>query len=143
MNVITRTEVIDALEERLAGMHDNVSVYVGDVFGPVPTYENGTVKPYVGLWVGGNADDEYSRPLDALANTDATLLRVQTQCVGRDRRSCDALADLVSATLTNFRVGSKPVLPDSEQQRAAYPQTDSEVTPARVYKALVWRLDTQ
>lgn len=140
---ITRQAVHEALLAALRGIHPDLTVYPGTIPEKVPVYPAGFIKPYVGVWVSHPADLEEQRSLSALADMDTINVRVQTQIVAASETAVYDVADRVRAVLTNLRVGTGNVVPDSYQQSAALVMTDVSVTPSRPYLPLVWVLNTQ
>lgn len=134
----TRQSIVDAL----TGIHPNVTIFTGTVPEKVPSW--GTcIKPYIGLWVTTSSDDPFARAVSGLADVDAVRISVQTQIVAADEVGVYQLADLVRDRLTNRRVGTGVILPDTFQQESAYILTDTSVTPSRPYLPLMWTLQTQ
>lgn len=142
--MISPAQVREALRERLvAGLPDVVSVYTGVVPRAVPTYRDGTIKPYVGLWVSNSVGDPAMSALDSLSPTDAVRVRVQTQIVAATEADVYETADLVTKALTNAPVGQGFLLPDAEQHANAFVLTDFTSAPPVPYLPLLWRLETQ
>ena len=135
-----RTQLYDLLKRELP---DVVSVYTGVVPQQVPTYADGTIRPYIGMWVSNNVGDPTMRALDSLSPTDAVRMRVQTQIVAATENDVYETADLVTNLLTNAPVGEGRVLPDAEQHATAMPLLDTTTTPNIPYLPLLWQLETQ
>ncbi len=142
--MITPAQVREALAESLrSALPDVVSVYTGRVPSKVPTYRDGTIKPYVGLWVSNSVGDPLMKSLDSLSPVDAVRVTVQTQIVAATEPDVYETADLVTKALTNHQVGGGFLLPDADQHSNAYPLWDDTTTPAIPYLPLLWRLETQ
>lgn len=142
--MITPAQVREALAESLrSALPDVVSVYTGRVPDRVPTYRDGSIKPYIGLWVSNSVGDPLMKALDSLSPVDAVRVTVQTQIVAATEPDVYETADLVTQALTNRRVGRGFLLPDADQQTNAYPLWDETTTPAIPYLPLRWRLETQ
>lgn len=142
--MITPAQVREALAESLrSALPDVVTVCTGRVPDRVPTYRDGTIKPYVGLWVSNSVGDPLMTALDSLSPTDAVRVTVQTQIVAATESDVYETADLVTSALTNHRVGRGHLLPDADQHSNAYPLWDDTTTPAIPYLPLLWRLETQ
>lgn len=142
--MITPAQVREALAESLrAALPEVVTVYTGRVPDRVPTYRDGSIKPYVGLWVSNSVGDPLMAALDALSPTDAVRVTVQTQIVAATEPDVYETADLVTQALTNHQVGRGLLLPDADQHANAYPIWDKTTTPAIPYLPLLWRLETQ
>ena len=135
-----RTALYDLLKRELP---DVVSVYTGVVPQQVPTYADGTIRPYIGLWVSNSVGDQAMRGLDSLSPMDAVRVYVQTQIVAATEHDVYETADLVTSLLTNTPVGAGRVLPDAEQHATAMPLTDTTTTPHIPYLPLLWQLETQ
>lgn len=142
--MITPAKVREALAVSLrAALPEVVSVYTGRVPARVPTYRDGSIKPYVGLWVSNSVGDPLMTALDSLAPTDAVRVRIQTQIVAATEPDVYETADLVTSALTNHQVGEGFLLPDADQHANSYPLWDDATTPAIPYLPLLWRLETQ
>lgn len=142
--MITPAKVRETLAESLrSALPSVVSVYTGRVPDRVPTYRDGTIKPYVGLWVSNSVGDPLMKALDSLSPVDAVRVTVQTQIVAATESDIYETADLVTKALTNHRVGRGVLLPDADQHANAYPLWDETTTPAIPYLPLLWRLETQ
>lgn len=135
-----RTALYDLLKRELPGV---VSVYTGVVPQQVPTYDDDTIRPYIGLWVSNSVGDQSMRGLDALSPMDAVRVRVQTQVVAATESDVYEVADLVTALLTNAPIGEGWVRPDAEQHATAMPLIDTTTTPHIPYLPLLWKLETQ
>lgn len=142
--MITPAQVRETLAESLrSALPPVVSVYTGRVPSKVPTYRDGTIKPYVGLWVSNSVGDPLMKALDSLSPMDAVRVTVQTQIVAATELDVYETADLVTKALTNLRVGRGVLLPDADQHANSYPLWDETTTPAIPYLPLLWRLETQ
>lgn len=142
--MITPNQVRTALYELLKReLPDVVSVYTGVVPQQVPTYADGTIRPYIGLWVSNSVGDQTMRGLDALSPMDAVRVRVQTQIVAATEGDVYETADLITGLLTNAPIGEGRVLPDAEQHATAMPLIDPTTTPNIPYLPLLWQLETQ
>lgn len=142
--MITPAQVRATLAESLrSALPDVVSVYTGRVPDRVPTYRDGSIKPYIGLWVSNSVGDPLMKALDSLSPMDAVRVTVQTQIVAATEPDVYETADLVTKALTNHRVGRGFLLPDADQHANSYPLWDETTTPAIPYLPLLWRLETQ
>lgn len=142
--MITPAQVRENLAESLrSALPEVVSVYTGRVPDRVPTYGDGSIKPYVGLWVSNSVGDPTMSALDSTSPTDAVRVRTQTQIVAATEADVYQVADLLTNALTNHPVGQGVLLPDAEQHANAYPLWDDTTTPAIPYLPLLWRLETQ
>lgn len=135
-----RTALYDLLKRELP---DVVSVYTGVVPQRVPTYDDGAIKPYIGLWVSNSVGDQTMRGLDSLSPVDAVRVRIQTQVVAATESDVYEVAELITALLTNTRIGEGWVRPDAEQHATAMPLLDTTTTPHIPYLPLLWQLETQ
>lgn len=142
--MITPAQVREALAESLrSALPEVVSVYTGRVPDRVPTYRDGAIKPYIGLWVSNSVGDPLMKALDSLSPVDAVRVTVQTQIVAATEPDVYETADLVTSALTNLKIGGGFLLPDADQHANAYPIWDDTTTPAIPYLPLLWRLETQ
>lgn len=142
--IITPAQVREELHSALRrALPDFVSIYTGRVPDRVPTYRDGTIKPYIGLWISNSVGDPTMSALDSTSPTDAVRVRIQTQVVAATEDDVYEVADLVTNALTNHPVGQGVLLPDAEQQANAYPLWDDSTTPPIPYLPLLWRLETQ
>lgn len=135
-----RTTLYELLKRELP---DVVSVYTGVVPQQVPTYADGTIRPYIGLWVSNSVGDQAMRALDSLSPMDAVRVYIQTQIVAATEGDVYETADLVTNLLTNAPVGTGRVRPDPEQHATAMPLLDTTTTPNVPYLPLLWQLETQ
>lgn len=136
-------EAREQVVQALTGLHKNVSVYTGAVPDRVPTFTDGSIKPYIAVWVTNSVGDRGMTALDSLADVDATRLTIQTQIVGATPNDVYLVADLVRETLTNRRIGAGIVLPDFEQQAYSFVLTDTTTAANNQYLPLFWNLTTQ
>lgn len=102
---------------------------------------SGFIRPYVVMFAGTNADLPQERSLTMLADLDVADFRFQTNCVGPTGNHARALAHQVQMALTNLPIGAGFVKPDPDGFRADV-LADNQVTPARFYMPLMWRLTT-
>lgn len=100
------------------------------------------IKPYVVVFSGLGADLPMERDLSGRADVTVLDWAPQTTVVGPSASACRQAAQAVAAKLTNLRLGSGYLLPDADAFRVEKPITDSQVTPARVFLPLHWRLLT-
>lgn len=135
-----RTALYDLLKRELPGV---VSVYTGVVPQQVPTYADGSIRPYIGLWVSNSVGDQTMRGLDSLSPMDAVRVYIQTQIVAATEGDVYETADLITPLLTNAPIGEGWVLPDAEQHATAMPLLDTTTTPHIPYLPLLWQLETQ
>lgn len=116
------------------------TAYPGQVPGKLPTDAQGYVLPYIVLYAGLGGDVEAERDLSGLVDTGTLDWPFQTTCVGASSTICLTLARDVSRALTNLPVGGgfiKPLGYDTP-----LPLADNQVTPARYFLPLQWRLFT-
>ncbi|MFF5791131.1 hypothetical protein ACFY5D_03690 [Paeniglutamicibacter sp. NPDC012692] len=134
----------DLLLAKLRSLPDiGARVYDGIVPAKVPTDPSGQyIRPYVAVFSGLGSDLPGERDLTGLVDVTVLDWAPQTTVVGPDARSCRQAAQQVAAALTNLPMGSKFLMPDADAFRVTKPLTDSQVTPARAYLPLQWRLTT-
>lgn len=117
-------------------------VHDGYVPGKLPTDGAGYILPYVVVFSGITSDLPTERDLTGLADTTVHDWAPQTNCVGPTPAHARAVAQVVQAALTNARIGNHWLLPDSDGFRVSVPLIDNQVTPARFFLPLPWRLTT-
>lgn len=116
------------------------TAYAGQVPTKLPVDGAGYVLPYIVLYAGLGGDVPEERDLSGLVDTDTVDWPFQTTCVGASSTICLALARDVSRALTNLPVGNGFVKPAGFE--TPMPLVDNQVTPARYYMPLQWRLLT-
>lgn len=117
-------------------------VFDGDVPTKLPTDGAGYIRPYVVVFSGITTDLPTERDLTRLADTAVHDWSPQTTCVGPTPAHARDVAVAVKAALTNTRVGNHWLLPDTDAFRVSVPIRDNQVTPARFFLPLTWRLTT-
>ena len=117
-------------------------VYDGYVPDKLPTDNAGYILPYVVVFSGLSTDLEAERDLTGLVDTTVHDWAPQTTCVGPTPGHARNCAQLVQDALTNARIGNHWLKPDNESFRVAVPLIDNQVTPARFFLPLPWRLTT-
>lgn len=119
------------------------NIFDGLVPTTLPKDANGYVKPYVVVFAGTGADLEAERSYTREVDMDVLDWPFQTTVAAADSISCMRLAHDVRLALTNLPVQSGFVKPDGYSLTGAdKPQLDNQVTPARFYMPLQWRLTT-
>lgn len=117
-------------------------IYDGYVPEKLPTDGAGYILPYVLLLSGITADLPEERDLTRQVDTTVHDWAPQTNCVGPTPDHARKCAQLVAQALTNTRIGNHWLKPDADAFRVATPLPDNQVTPARFYLPLSWRLNT-
>lgn len=133
------TQALKALLQTIPGLETNV--YVGTVPEKLPM-DGVYIRPYVVIFAGIGSDLPEERDLSLLADTTVVDWAPQTTVVGASATACQQLARAVKEKLTNRYLGTGWLLPDADAFRVAKPITDSQVTPARAFMPLNWRLLT-
>lgn len=117
------------------------TAYAGQVPDKLPQDAQGYVLPYVVLFAGLGGDVPAERDLSNLVDTDGALdWPFQTTCVGASSTICLAVARDVARALTNRPVGAGFIKPSGYD--TPLPLVDNQVTPARYFMPLQWRLLT-
>lgn len=134
----------DLLLAKLRTLPDiGARVYDGSVPAKVPTDPSGQyIRPYIAVFAGLGADLPAERDLSGLVDTTVLDWSPQVTVVGPDARICRIAAQQVTAALTNLPIGGGWLMPDPDAFRVTTPITDSQVTPARAFLPLQWRLIT-
>lgn len=122
----------------LAGL----TVFDGQVPSKVPTDAGGYILPYVAIFAGIGEDLPEERSLTQLVDMDVLDWRFQTTCVGASANIAMSVAHSVRLALSNLPVGGGFVKPDTDGFTAGVPLSDNQVTPARFFLPLMWRLIT-
>jgi hypothetical protein len=107
----------------------------------LPTDSSGAIRPYVVTFSGTPTDIPIERSLTQLADLDLADFRFQTNCVGPTGQHARDLADMVRLALTNLPIGAGFVKPDPDGFSSNV-IPDNQVTPARFFMPLMWRLTT-
>lgn len=102
----------------------------------------GYIRPYIVFHSGLAGDLPGERDLTGLFDTSVADWAPQTTVVGPDAGTCRAASRQVAAALTNLSIGSGWLMPDADAFRVTKPQMDTQVTPARAFLPLFWRLIT-
>lgn len=116
-------------------------IYDAHVPSSVPE-AGGYIRPYIVLFTGIGSDIEAERDLTRLTDTGVLDWSAQTTCVGANAAHARAVAQQARVALTNLRIGNGWLMPDPDSFRTAVPLQDNQVTPARLYVPLQWRLTT-
>lgn len=117
-----------------------LTLYEGQVPGKLPQDAQGYILPYVVLYAGLGRDRAEERDLSGLADPTRGDWPFQTTCVGANPTICLAVTRDVAATLTNLPVGGGFIKPAGFD--TPLPLVDNQVTPARFFLPLQWRLFT-
>lgn len=125
-------QVLDALPGSTA--------YPGQVPSKLPVDSQGYVLPYIVLYAGLGGDLMDERDLSGLVDVGTRDWPFQTTCVGASSTICLAVARDVSRALTNLPVGGGFIKPAGYD--TPLPLADNQVTPARYFLPLQWRLLT-
>lgn len=132
----------DLLLAKLRSLPDiGARVYDGIVPESLPM-AGAYIRPYVAVFAGLGADLPAERDLTGLVDTSVLDWSPQTTVVGPDARICRLAAQQVTAALTNLPLGVGFLKPDPDAFRVTRPLPDTQVTPARAYLPLQWRLIT-
>jgi hypothetical protein len=107
----------------------------------LPKDPSGYIRPYVVIFAGAPTDLPGERDLTMLTDVDISDFRFQTNCTGPTGNHSRALADQVRLALTNLPIGAGFIKPDPDGFRTDV-IADNQVTPARFYMPLMWRLTT-
>lgn len=107
----------------------------------LPKDPSGYIRPYVLIFAGAPTDLPEERDLTQLTDMDISDFRFQTNCAGPTGGHARDLADQVRLALTNYPIGAGFIKPDPDSFRADV-IADNQVTPARFYMPLMWRLTT-
>lgn len=129
------------------GIEQVAHLWPGNVFDTqvpktLPQDVNGYIRPYVVMFAGAGMDLPDERSLTLLADLDVIDFPFQTTCVGPTAAHARDLAYSVRLALTNLPIGSGFVKPDPFGVRVDNPLADNQVTPARFFMPLMWRLTT-
>ena len=117
-------------------------IYDGYTPDKLPTDSAGYILPYVLVFSGLSADLPGERDLTGLVDVSVHDWAPQTNCVGPTPSHSRSCAQVVAAALTNTRIGNHWLKTDPDAFRVATPLIDNQVTPARFYLPLQWRLTT-
>lgn len=132
----------DLLLAKLRSLPDiGARVYDGIVPESLPM-AGGFIRPYIAFFAGLGSDLPAERDLTGLVDATVIDWAPQTTVVGPDARICRLAAQQVTAALTNLPIGGGFLMPDADAFRVTRPLTDTQVTPARAYLPLPWRLIT-
>lgn len=128
--------LLKAIPELGGRIHDT---YVPDKL----PMEPGGVRPlpYV-LLASGIATSLGDESLGGRTDLTARDWRAQTNCVGPSPSHAREVAEYVAAMLADARVGKHWLKPDDDAMRTQVPIKDDNVTPARYFMPLFWRLTT-
>jgi hypothetical protein len=142
--VVDPNVLADLLLAKLRSLPDiGARVYDGLIPTKVPTDASGIyIRPYIAFHAGLGADLPAERDLTGLVDTTVLDWAPLTTVVGPDARICRLASQQVTAALTNLRLGGGRLMPDPDAFRVTKPLSDSQVTPARAYLPLQWRLIT-
>lgn len=116
-------------------------IYDGYVPASVPEVA-GRIRPYIVVWSGIGSDLPLERDLTGLTDTGVLDWAPQTNVVAADPSTCRIVAQQARSALTNQPIGSGWLMPDPDGFRINVPIQDNQVTPARFFLPLPWRLTT-
>lgn len=128
------------------GITQVAGLWPGNVFDTqVPTKlqqdASGAIRPYVVMFAGVGSDLFQERDYTGLVDMGVTDFPFQTTCVGATAEQARNVAHSVTLALTNLPIGAGFVKPDPNGFRTGV-LADNQVTPARFYMPLMWRLTT-
>lgn len=133
-----------AIRARLTGITNlGGNIFDGYVPTTIPKDPSGFIRPYVVIFAGTGTDLEAER--DSTGQVDMGVLDwpFQTTVAAADALSCMRLAHDVRLALANLPVQAGFVKPDGYSATGGdRPLLDNQVTPARFYMPLMWRLTT-
>jgi hypothetical protein len=119
------------------------NIYDGFVPTTIPKDSSGFIRPYVVIFAGTGTDLPAERDSTGLVDMDVLDWPFQTTVAAADALSCMRLAHDVRLALTNLPVQAGFVKPDGYSATGGdRPLLDNQVTPARFYMPLMWRLTT-
>jgi len=121
-------------------------LYPGNVFDThvpdvLPKDAMGFIRPYVVMFAGTTLDLPGERSLTQLPDLDVADFRFQTNCAGPTGQHARELAYQVTLALSGLAIGAGFIKPDPDAFRTEVLK-DDQVTPARFYMPLMWRLTT-
>lgn len=132
----------DLLLVKLRALPDiGARIYDGYVPDRVPE-AGGYIRPYALVMGGLGADLPEERDLTRLTDTGVIDWAPQINVAAADPRTCRLAAQQISAALTNTWHSGGWLQPDPDGYRVNTPILDNQVTPARFYLPLPWRLIT-
>lgn len=108
----------------------------------LPQDTSGAIRPYVVMFGGVGSDLLQERDSTGLVDMDILDFPFQTTCVGPTAGHARDVAHAVKLALTNMPIQAGFVKPDPQGFRIDNPLPDNQVTPARFYMPLMWRLTT-
>lgn len=100
------------------------------------------IRPYAVVFSGLGSDLPEERDLSRLTDTTVLDWAPQITAVGPDPSTCRQVAQQIRTALTNKPMGGGWLQPDTDAFRINVPLKDTEVTPARFFLPLPWRLTT-
>lgn len=119
------------------------NIFDGFVPTTLPKDASGYIKPYVVIFAGTGSDIAAERDSTGQVDMDVLDWPFQTTVAAADALSCMRLAHDVRLALTNLPVQAGFVKPDGYSATGGdRPLLDNQVTPARFYMPLMWRLTT-
>jgi hypothetical protein len=119
------------------------NIYDGVVPTSLPKDVNGYIKPYVVIFAGTGGDLLGETSYTQETDMDVLSWPFQTTVVAADVISCMRLGHDVRIALTNHPVLGGFIRPDGYSETGALlPQRDDQVTPARFFLPLQWRITT-
>lgn len=133
---------VAATKTRLEVQPNPGTVYDGWVPNKVPTDSAGNILPYVVIFAGAGTDLPEERDYTNLADLTVMALSLQTTFVAASPAACRDYAAQGYSRLLNLPIGTGWLKPDAEAFNTPVPLLDDQVTPARFYMPLRWRLTT-
>lgn len=132
----------DALIAKLEALPDiGARIYDGYVPDRVPEV-GGYIRPYALVMGGMGADLPAERDLSRLTDVGVLDWAPQINVAAPTPTQCRQAAQQIRAALTNTWIGGGWLQPDPDAFRITTPILDNQVTPARFYLPLSWRLTT-
>lgn len=131
------------IRDRLETIPGLSGIYDGYVPTTIPKDASGYIRPYVVIFAGTGTDLVAERDMTGLVDMGLLDWPFQTTVAAADALSCMRLARDVRLTLANLPVQAGFVKPDGYSEIGGdRPLLDNQVTPARFYMPLMWRLTT-
>lgn len=116
-------------------------IYDGIVPESVPTV-GAYILPYAVVFSGLGSDLPAERDLTRLTDTSVLDWTPQINVAAAAAAPCRQAAQQIRVALTNQYMGGGWLMPDPDAFRVNTPILDNQVTPARFYLPLPWRLIT-
>ena len=126
----------------LKGLRDfDDRVYDGYAPDKIPT-SGEFIKPYLLVMAGIGSDLEGERDLTQAVDQEVLDWNFQINAVGPTPSTARQAAQVVRRALTDHALGGGWIKPDGESFRNSTPVKDTQVSPARFFLPLQWRLTT-